>query len=492
MLSPTRKGGVRAVLVGGLLLFGAASVWADWPMPGHDAQRSSYSSDSTPPPTRAIWHKQIDALIPSRAQIITLEAAGARPRSILVTAADGIRSLDPDSGAERWFYPMTMPPGDAPTVQGAVAYVAGTDGTIHAIHTASGARIWRTPKTGAPFYVNPVVANGRVYAGGRDGVFYCFDAASGAVVWFKATQAPIAYSAAYQVYPDVPQGVVYFASQDRCAYALNATTGAQIWQRCNLPGATFVAFWPVVAGERVLFVSSTNYPTEDFSDLGGLARDQVLLDEQALNAKIDAQGRLAVDHHIAWLNQYPWRRSVLVLDRKTGQDAETSPFLWWGNPGGQRYPPAVAADGTVWAATSWLKSFFGSGRFAGWRIGETRMRLAPLTVAYLESADEPNAYALVGQNIFHNDGGDGGDFGGVFPMDGGVPIASWSIQVFYQAFGQYWGRWAERAYGNNLEIGDLSTPYGHSVGWHGHQNPPAPLGDKVYFHRSNAVICMGR
>jgi hypothetical protein len=475
-----------------LLLLVAVPLPADWPMPGHDPQRTSRANDATPPPTRAIWHKKIDAFIPSRAQIVTLEAAGARPRSILVAAADGIHSLDPNTGVERWLYRMARPPGDAPTVEGAIAYVAGTDGTIHAIHTADGRKVWQTKRTGSPFYVNPLVVNGRIYAGGRDGVFYCFGASDGGLIWFKRTEAPIAYSAAYQSYPDAPDGVVFFASQNRCAYALDAKTGAEAWRRCNLPGATFVAFWPVVAGERVLFAASTNYPTEDFSDLGALARDEVLLDEQQLNARIDSQGRLAVDHHIAWLNRYPGRRSVLVLDRKTGQDAETSPFLWWGNPGGQRYPPAVGADGMVWATTPWLKSFFGSGRFAGWRIGESSIRLAPLAFPYLESADEPTAYSLVGQNIFHNDGGDGSDSGGVFPMDGDFQAASWAIDIFHAAFGEYWGRWAERRYGNSVRITNPTSAFGNAVGMHGHQNPPAPLGDRVYFHRSNAVICMGR
>ena len=87
-------------------------------MPGHDARRSSHSAEPVQAPARALWHKKIDALIPSRSQIITVEASSGTPAMVLVTAADGIHSLDPDTGAERWLYAMDMPPGDAPSVEG--------------------------------------------------------------------------------------------------------------------------------------------------------------------------------------------------------------------------------------------------------------------------------------------------------------------------------------------------------------------------------------
>ena len=208
-------------------------------------------------------------------------------------------------------------------------------------------------------------------AGARDGVFYCFDKFDGKLLWFKRTDAPISYAAAYQTYPDEPTGVYFFASQDRCAYALRAETGEEVWRSCDLPGSTFIGFWPVVVGERVLLVSASNYPTDDQQDLGALQREGVLVEEGELAARKDPLGRIRIDHHIAWLEAHPERRSVLVLDRKTGAQAETSPFLWWGNPGGQRYPPAVDANGLIWAPTPWLKTWFGTGRFAGWRLGDS-------------------------------------------------------------------------------------------------------------------------
>ena len=464
---------------------------ADWRMPGHDPQRSSSTTTGVPAPARPIWHHKIDAYIPSRAQIITLQASSGVAPTVLVTAADGIHALDPSSGAERWVYRMDLPPADAPSVEGRMGFVAGTDGTIHAFSASDGRKIWQTGRAGAPFYVNPLVVNGRVYAGARNGVFYCFRKSDGGLEWHKQTDAPIAYSAAFQSYPDLPEGMVVFASQDRCAYALNAESGQEIWRSCDLPGATFVAYWPVIADDRVLLASAANYPTEDIYDLGALARDEVLLEEGPLNTKIDGRGQLDVQHHIEWLTDHPGRRSVLVLDRKTGEQAEVSPFLWWGNPGGQRYPPVVDSSGLIWSMTAWLKTWFGSGRYGGWRLGESSLRIVPVSVHFLESADEPEAFAILGRDFFHNDGGDGAEKGGVFAPDG-QEISSWSVDTFYAAFGEYWGRWAERRYGNNLDVANPTSRWGNSLGSHGHQNPPVPLGERVYFHRSNAVICMGR
>ncbi len=472
-----------------IALAAAGAARADWPMPGHDPQRTSRSSDRVPIPARPIWHTKIDALIPSRSQIITVDAGSGHASTLLVTAADGIHALDPQTGAERWVYAMDMPPGDAPTAEGRVTYVPGTDGTIHAIQTGTGARIWQTARADAPFYANPIAAFGRVCAGARDGVFYCFDRANGELLWFKRVEAPIAYGAAFATYPDEPNGVYYFASQDRCAYALRGDTGEEIWRSCDLPGSTFIAYWPVITGDRVLFTSAANYPTDDHYDLGALQREELLPEREELLSNRDQLGRLKVDQHIAWLEQHPGRRSIIVLDRKTGADAETAPFLWWGNPGGQRFPPAVDGDGLVWALSPWLKTWFGQGRYLGWRIGETAARMVPETEAFWESADEPESYSIINGDIYFNSGGDGGDFGGVFAPD---RAASWAINVFFSAFGDYWGRWDERKYGNRLSIREPTNPFNNAVGWHGHQNPPVPLGDKVYFHRSNAVICMGR
>jgi outer membrane protein assembly factor BamB len=471
-----------------LLILGQAS--ADWPMPGHDAQRTSCSTETIGLCTQPVWCVQFDPYIPSRTCIVTKAAEGGVPATVYVTAEDGIHALYPDTGVQRWLYTMTMQPGDAPTVVGTTLYVSGMDKTIHAVNCANGNQIWQTDTAGAAFYANPLVVNGMVYAGCRDGYFYCFDATDGSLEWYYNIGVPISFSAAYQTYASYPQGLVFVGGANCKAYALRADTGAFVWER-QLNGDTFVAWWPVVTQQRAMFGASTNYPTND-NDLRGLQRSMLVADVATLN---DGYGNYQLLHHINWLNTYPQRNTFFVLDAVNGTPQEQSPFLFWANPGGQRYPASVASDNKIWLDTPWCAplnpnpphepDWFGQGRYAGWDKATTVVK----PTAPWESSDEPSAQALIGNYLYYNDGGDGVDKGGIFNLTTGSAAGSWNNATFRTAFGNYWGDWTLRKYGNNFRDG-AGVEWNYSLGHHGHQNPPTPLNNRVYFHRSNAVICM--
>ena len=137
------------------------------------------------------------------------------------------------------------------------------------------------------------------------------------------------------------------------------------------------------------------------------------------------------------------------------------------------------------------KSHFGSGRYAGWNPGSTTLILTGEAVAGNESADEPEAAAFFGNAIYHNDGGDGVDKGGVFPLDSGVSDFGWFIGKLYDWFGNFWEPSGNFTYGNTPYIHWNPDPtWGSRIGTHGHQNPPVPLKNKVYFFRSNSVISL--
>jgi hypothetical protein len=461
-------------------MFGQAL--ADWPMPGHDAQRTSCSTETFAACTVPVWCVQFDPYIPSRACIVTKAAEGGVPDTVYVTAVDGIHALNPANGSQRWLYPMSMAPGDAPTIVGTTMYVSGMDKTIHAVNCADGTKIWQTDTAGAAFYVNPLVVGTKIYAGCRDGYFYCFNAADGSLAWYYNVGAPIAFSASYQTYTGYPEGLIFFADVNCRAYAIRADNPNLVWSR-QLEGESFVAWWPVVTQQRVLFGASTNYPTTD-NDLRGLQREILAPSAAALN---DGNGNYQLSHHINWLIQYPQRNTFFVLDAITGSPQEQSPFLFWGNPGGQRFPASVASDNRIWLDTPWEDSWFGTGRYGGWDKATTVVRP---TIGGWESSDEPSGQALIGNHLYFNDGGDGVDKGGIYNITTGADAGSWTNATFRAPFGNYWGNWLGRKYGNNFHDGAGDT-WSYSIGHHGHQNPPTPLNGKVYFHRSNAVICMG-
>lgn len=462
--------------------------FAEWPMPGHDPQRTSYAAeDIMAPCVKPLWLKQIDAYIPSRAQIITMEGRDGSQDTVFVTAADGIHALDPETGNERWHYRMEMPPGDSPSVSNNVVYIPGTDKTVHAVNALNGTALWKTDEAGAPFYVNPLVVSGRVFVGSHDGYFYCFDASNGQLRWHFRVGEPIGFSAAFVSNAQYPSGIIVFAANDCRAYALRVDTGAMVWKSKQLPADRFVAFWPVIAGNRILLASSTHYPVLEANSHQMLQKEALFADSTEMKANVDDTGHLNLQRMIAYYQKYPSRRSVFILDSSTGQEAETAPFLWWGNNSGQRFPPAVGPGNVIWGMMPWLNSWYGTGRYIGWMIGSESGIPIPGTGGDLESSDEPEAYAIIGNHIYHNDGGDGQDKGGIFKLSGGTAGFWAGFSTFKTAFGSYWGRWAERKYGNNFMDGALWEGY---TGIHGHQNPPVPLKGRVYFHRSNAVICM--
>ncbi len=474
-----------------LLLAFASSKFcrAEWPMPGHDTRRTSHApEDIMDPCIKPLWHRPLDAYIPSRAQIITMEGRNGTRDTVLVTAAAGLYALDPVTGEVRWHYAMDMPPGDSPSVSANIAYIAGTDRMIHAVKVSNGSCIWKSDEAGAPFYVNPLVVSSRVYAGSHDGYFYCFSASDGKLLWHFAVGEPIGFAASHMPHAEHASGAVVFAANDCRAYALRADTGALLWKSPQLPADRFVGYWPVVAGNRILLASSTHYPVQEMNSLQRLQQEALFADNSEITANTDSRGLLNLQKMIDYNKRFPSRRTIFLLDGRTGQEAETTPYLWWGNNSGQRYPPAVGPQNIIWGMMPWLKSWFGEGRYMGWAIGSTYGMPIPGPGGDLESSDEPEAYSIIGKYIYHNDGGDGQDKGGVFGLEGGTAGFWAGFSTFKTAFGRYWGRWAERKYGNVFKDGAL---WNGTTGTHGHQNPPIPLRGRVYFHRSNAVICMG-
>lgn len=490
-LERKEKFNIALLLAGISILAATVSVragLAEWRMPAHDPQRTSHApEDVMNPCTKPLWSRPIDAYIPSRAQIITMEGRNGSQDTVFATAADGIHALDPLTGSERWHYRMEMPPGDSPSVNGNTVYICGTDKTIHAVSAANGSRVWQTDEAGAPFYVNPLVVNGKVYAGSHDGYFYCFNAENGTLLWYFRVGEPVGFAAALTLTPQHPSGIVFFAANDCRAYALRADTGEFIWKSEQLPADRFVGFWPVIAGDRVLLASSTHYPVVPEYSHQRIQQEALYVDEAEVRANVDGSGRLNLRRIIDYLNRYPQRKNIFVLDGATGREAETAPFLWWGNNSGQRYPPAVGPGGIVWAMTPWLQSWFGYGRYIGWVLGTGAGLPVPGPLSDLESSDEPEAHSIIGPYIYHTDGGDGQDKGGIFRLEGGTAGFWAGFSTFKEAFGNYWGRWNERKYGSQFRDGTL---WNGVTGTHGHQNPPVPLKGRVYFHRSNAVICM--
>src|SRR6266498_891146 len=312
---------------------------ASWSMAGANVERTSWTAEEVRGQLQPLWYKPFEPYISQKVQII------AAYNTLYIATAKGLYALDAESGAQRWVYPTELPLGHSPTIQDGIAYVGGFDHKLHAIDAFSGQGLW-TFEAGAGFETNPLVVEDKVYAGNRDGIFYAIyteGPQAGQLAWQYPTQGPILFSAAYK------DGIVYFASQDSHAYALDAQTGTLVWKSSKLPGAGFHSFWPVVYRDRVIFAGSRNYPSTSLLLSGG--KDTALETQDVYpNRQLDpegtwvgplgqepgdwAAGTTTLDTSrpnitpngqttpiTEYFEQKPWRRTVFVLDRYTGQEA---------------------------------------------------------------------------------------------------------------------------------------------------------------------------
>ncbi len=172
----------------------AVTVGTDWPMAGANPERTSRNAAVVNPGALApAWSTVIAPHILNKTQII------AANDTLYISTAKGLYGLYANTGAQKWFYPTSMPLGNSPTVYKGVAYVGGFDNQLHAINALTGAGIWKFA-AGAGFDTNPLAitvgTQDMIFAGNRDGFMYALYA-NGTLAWKYKTNGTIHFSAAY-------------------------------------------------------------------------------------------------------------------------------------------------------------------------------------------------------------------------------------------------------------------------------------------------------
>ena len=460
---------------------------AGWPMAGGNVERTSSTREEVRGRLYPQWYRPIEPYISPKVQII------AEYNTLYIATARGLYALDAATGADRWVFPTELPLGHAPTVVNQVVYVGGMDKNLYALDAATGRKLWNfTARAG--FDTNPLVADGRVFAGSRDGYFYAIYASgpnAGRQAWRFKTGGPIHFSAAYK------EGILYFASDDGYAYALNADSGAQVWRSAKLPGAGFHSWWPVIYEDKVIFSGSPNYrtstPPGEVAWISELDRDYIFPDHLTLPpgtllGPARSDGWVDAAKATQYYTQYPYRRTVFVLNRSNGQEQGVTPLLWFGTHAGNRYPPVVGNDGLLYQSMPYASQPHGfRGGVVGWRPGSSLIRIP---AANNMANDEPLAYAAGGSVIYYNLCCDrtSGAVDYRTPNPGRRdPSREW-IYFEYNLPEMLPG------YSVMYNSSDIDATYGGRngvYGQHGDQNPPIPYQGRVYMHRSNAVIAFG-
>jgi outer membrane protein assembly factor BamB len=499
----------------------------NWYMAGGNPQRTSWTSTEVPGNLRPVWYRPIEAYIPQKVQIV------AANDTLFLSTANGLYTFNANTGAEGWVYPTEMPLGHSPTVVGNTVYVGGFDKKIHAINANNGQGIW-TFEAGAGFQTNPLVVNGIVYMGSRDGFFYAVNAQTGQLKWKYETEGPILFSAAYQ------DSIVYFASNDSYAYALNATTGALIWRSAKLPGAGFNSFWPVVYEDRLILTASRNYRGVEpgkFDPRDG----EIIFPNRAKDPKGVLIGPLGSASYkwvsgtptinmsksettvngstfplTEFLELYPDRRTIFVLDRFTGTEysydfdndnkKEYAPISFTGGALGTVYPPIVGGDGVLYLQNMYMSnSDIPGGHITGWKLDTP---IVSIISSDWGARDEPHTFVGGGNTIYWNlccDRQSGAiDLttpntkfknnynNGILPPTQGTDMAREPVYFAYNLPQKIPGynvmTYVWPIY--NKPMGGVYGGYNGVYGWHHDGNPPIPYNDKLYFHASNAIVAL--
>ncbi len=480
-----------------------------WPMAGANPQRTSWTPEEIRGRMFPLWAVSLEPFIPYANQMI------AAYDTIYVSTAKGLYALNSETGALRWVFPTELPLGHSPTVADGVVYVGGYDHYLYALNAYTGQQLWVYEAENG-FATNPLVVEGKVILGNRDGDLYAVNT-DGTLAWRFPTNGPILFSAAYK------DGVVYFASNDAYAYAVY-TNGTQKWKSPKLPGGGFYSYWPVIytkdGHDYVVLGGSYDYTASEGLTIGSLMNG---LDKEALYAGISegglvgptgtepgdwASGTVTIDDSRAaeYLEQYPSRRRVFVLDTANGQEytfdsdgdgnPEYAPVTWFGTHGGDRYPAVVGSDGVLYQSNSYVSNpYIPQGGPSGWKFGSEY--ISRVHAGTYGAVDEPMSLSGGGDILYY---GWMSGFRGMGAYDISIPYGQ-PARVYYYGGGSY-PAWlldecpnADAQVGTGPWAGPEVTFYtaGGTFGvycTHGNQNPPIPYNGKIYFHTMNAVFAL--
>jgi outer membrane protein assembly factor BamB len=407
----------------------------EWPMAGANPQRTNWVPENINATIATQWVKPISPYVPQKVQVI------AADNKVFVSTAAGLYAFDAATGADLWQYPTLLPLVNSPTYSNGFLYVGGLDHKIHKINAGTGQGVW-TFDADAGFSSSVIVSDNRIYATNRDGALYAVnDVTPPTLAWKFQTGSQLVQSPAYK------DGILYFASNDGFAYAVTASNGNQVWKsdadgntptKDKFPSYGFHAWWPVIYGNDVIFVSNSFYasngpeaywiycqppnnlpatcPSITANASPGALGNQPgnwVSGEKTLDIRSNPYGSTIIDYY----ETYPYRRNFYFVNRTTGiertfdMDSDSvvdyAPITFVGD-GGSHDPPVVVGNATssdlddvlYFHTSNRSRSLsFNNANISGWAVGTPYLSLP---VSYIRSSDEPTGLTAAGSKIYYN------------------------------------------------------------------------------------------
>ena len=235
---------LRCLIILGLTLPAVAD---DWPMLGHDAQRSGATATDLRPPFGRKWYRLFaDEGIQSGVQPIIADG-----KVFLGTLAGVLHAIDAETGKDLWSFKAGGPILHAAGFGAGKVFFGAADGTVYAVQASDGNPAWRH-QTGAAIWNAPAIHAGVVCIGSRDGYLYALDAATGQLRWRGDTGAPLLNSPTIEP----KSGRVYIGSEAMRVHAFSLADGRELWRSEPLPGCSMRGYHPVIAPDGSVMVTT--------------------------------------------------------------------------------------------------------------------------------------------------------------------------------------------------------------------------------------------
>lgn len=406
---------------------------ADWPTVRGNPARTGLAETMLDSRSRLAWRT---ALVNAPTSTC-VEPIVARGRVFVATLSGDVIALDANDGHVLWRErvggPVLHSPAWAPDASDAGRlYVASVDGGLTCLDAASGKRLWRYAAGAGGFAASPAVVDRVIYIGARNGTFHAvLDAGSKpTLAWARDLGAPIWQTAAVldpETYPE--RSGVFVMAEDMVARCLDPGDGTVLWQSTPVGGSSARNYYPVVAGDWVLFSTRPADGAETVMDAANRALTAASeLDRVDTAEAVEELRRRTETAREQWkrrelydvgvfLEQHPRYQTLWAFRAEDGQPGRT-PVLWGAGCGGVMSPPAVSPEGrpiVFWR--SWYNGWMYGNRYAyasaspfrgvGYLDPETGMleTLLPENVASLPFgvnttiADETSALQVAGGRL---------------------------------------------------------------------------------------------
>ncbi len=349
-----------SIIVGVLCPFilGAAAA-NDWPMLGHDAERSGSTSAEIRPPFDRKWYR----LFTDEGLMSGIQPVVAEGKVFLGTLHGVVHAMDVETGQDVWSFKAGGAILHTCAVAKGQVFFGCADGGIYAVRLADGTLAWKV-QTGGAVWNSPAFDDACVVIGSRDEKLYAIETVTGKVRWSAPTGGPLLNSPA--ITRKTPDGRprVYIGSEDMRVYAFGLEHGEQLWRSEKLPGVSMRGYHPVIAPDGAVLVTvAPGMSVDRFQALLLDMAKAVFGDFASWRHKKEENGRLRgenfklmeapetyraqLDYVRRRLTDQPAYQTFFVLDPATGKKRFVAPIVYSESMNGPGAPALVSSGGKV-------------------------------------------------------------------------------------------------------------------------------------------------